>query len=61
VLVVDGNNTVEKREVRAGRRRPGAVEIVSGLEAGEQVVAEGTQKARNGDVVEIQGRIEVAP
>jgi len=61
VLVVDGDGTVEKREVRAGRRRPGAVEIVSGLAAGEVVVVEGTQKARDGDTVEIQGRVEVGP
>jgi len=61
VLVVGEDGIVEKREVRAGRRRPGAVEILSGLDGGEVVVVEGTQKARAGDAVEIQDRIEVDP
>jgi len=61
VLVVGEDGIVEKREVRAGRRRPGAVEILSGLDGGEVVVVEGTQKARAGEAVEIQDRIEVEP
>ncbi len=60
VLVVGEGNLVEKREVKAGRRRPGAVEILSGLAVGELVVVEGTQKARHGTLVEIQGRVEVS-
>lgn len=59
VLVVGDGGTVEKRRVATGRRRPGQVEIVSGLEEGELVIAEGTQKARPGDSVEIVGRIDV--
>ena len=59
VLVVsDDGGTVEKRRVVTGRRRPGQVEILSGLAEGELVVAEGTQKARPGGTVEIVGRIE---
>ncbi|HEU4333408.1 MAG TPA: efflux RND transporter periplasmic adaptor subunit [Candidatus Eisenbacteria bacterium] len=61
VLVVGTNGVVERREVRPGRRRPGQVEILSGLKAGETVVAEGTQKARAGESVEIVGRIPVKP
>jgi membrane fusion protein (multidrug efflux system) len=61
VLVVGEGGMVEKREVRAGRRRPGAVEIVTGLVEGELIIVEGTQKARPGGLVEIQGRVEVAP
>ncbi|HMB70223.1 MAG TPA: efflux RND transporter periplasmic adaptor subunit, partial [bacterium] len=56
VLVVGDGNTVEKRRVTTGRRRPGQVEIVRGLQEGELVIAEGTQKARPGDTVEIVGR-----
>jgi hypothetical protein len=37
------------------------VEILSGLREGELVIAEGTQKARPGDTVEIVGRLEMTP
>ena len=45
-VVADGK--AAQREVRIGMRRPGSVEIVSGLSEGEQVIVEGTQKVRNG-------------
>jgi membrane fusion protein (multidrug efflux system) len=60
VWVVRQGNRVEKREVRVGRRRPPWVEVVSGLAVGERVVAEGTQRARPGDTVEIVGELPVA-
>jgi len=60
VWVVGSGNAVEKREVRTGRRRPGQVEIVDGLEAGERVVAEGTQKIQPGGTVRIEGVVDVA-
>jgi membrane fusion protein (multidrug efflux system) len=44
--VADG--LVRQREVRTGLRRPGLVEIVDGLQPGERVVIEGTQKVRDG-------------
>jgi membrane fusion protein (multidrug efflux system) len=59
VLVVGDDLLVEKREVRTGRRRPGQVEVLSGLAAGEQVIAEGTQKARPGERTRIVGRISL--
>jgi len=59
VLVVTPGGEVEQREVRTGRRRPGQVEVLDGLAPGEQVIAEGTQKARAGQRVEIVGRIDV--
>jgi len=61
VLVVGDGDEVSKREVRVGRRRPGQVEIVAGVTAGEVVIVEGTQKAQSGTVVRVVGRIEVAP
>ena len=61
VLVVEDSGTVEKRQIVTGRRRPGQVEVVSGLTEGELVIAEGTQKARPGETVEIVGRIEMEP
>jgi len=53
VYVVGDNQVVEKRTVQIGRRRPGEVEIISGLSAGEVVIVDGTQKARDGQPVEI--------
>jgi membrane fusion protein (multidrug efflux system) len=53
VLVVGENRVVEKRAVQIGRRRPGDVEILSGLSAGETVIVDGTQKAREGREVTI--------
>lgn len=45
-VVADGKAI--RREVRIGGRRPGSVEIVDGLDAGEYVIVEGTQKVRDG-------------
>jgi membrane fusion protein (multidrug efflux system) len=53
VFVVGEGNIVERREVFTGRRRPGQVEILEGLAAGELVIAEGTQQARPGMPVKI--------
>lgn len=53
VLVVGQDDIVERREVRTGRRRPGEVEILDGLQEGELVITEGTQKARDGQPVRI--------
>ena len=55
VYVVGDNQLVEKRTVQIGRRRPGEVEIVSGLNEGETVIVDGTQKAREGQAVSIIG------
>jgi membrane fusion protein (multidrug efflux system) len=45
------DDKVSRREVRIGGRRPGRVEILAGLTAGERVVVEGTQKVRDGATV----------
>ena len=44
----------ERREIRIGSRRPGEVEVLEGLEAGEKVVTHGTLKVRPGQQVSIQ-------
>ena len=59
VFVVGEDGVVERREVRTGRRKPGVVEIIEGLAAGEMVISEGTQKARPGQTVTVIGRSEV--
>jgi membrane fusion protein (multidrug efflux system) len=53
VWFVDETNVAQLREVRTGRRRPGQVEILGGLAAGDRVIIEGTQKARAGQPVTI--------
>jgi membrane fusion protein (multidrug efflux system) len=48
-VVTEGK--VSRREVRIGVRRPGSVEVLAGLRAGERVIVEGTQKVRDGAIV----------
>jgi membrane fusion protein (multidrug efflux system) len=50
-VVKDG--AVSRKEVEAGRRRPGFVQIISGLDIGDQVVVEGTLRLRDGSKVRI--------
>lgn len=45
-VVADGK--AARREVRIGGRSPGNVEILAGLNAGDRVIVEGTQKVRDG-------------
>jgi membrane fusion protein (multidrug efflux system) len=51
VFVADDGRAV-RREVQIGTREPGKVEIVAGLQAGQRVVVEGTQKIRDGSVIQ---------
>ncbi|HEX9207752.1 MAG TPA: efflux RND transporter periplasmic adaptor subunit [Steroidobacteraceae bacterium] len=48
----DGKAT--KRKIQTGQRRVGSVEVTAGLEPGEMVVTEGTQKLRDGASVKVQ-------
>jgi membrane fusion protein (multidrug efflux system) len=50
-VVRDG--TVAKRKIETGQRRVGTVQVVAGLEPGELVVTEGTQKLRDGASVDV--------
>jgi len=55
VLVVDlESNTAQSREVEVGARRPGAAEILSGLEEGELVITRGTLRVVPGQAVTIE-------
>lgn len=49
--IVEGKAALTKIEL--GLRRPGEVEIVSGLEAGQQIVADGQLKLRDGTAVAV--------
>jgi membrane fusion protein, multidrug efflux system len=50
------DDTVERREVVVGRRRPGEVQVTSGLEENERIVVEGAQNLRDGVRVSEQRR-----
>ena len=52
VFVVSGG-VAEKRAVVLGRRIPGYVIIDDGLDAGDEVVTEGTHKIQNGSAVKV--------
>ncbi|HPB76667.1 MAG TPA: efflux RND transporter periplasmic adaptor subunit [Chromatiaceae bacterium] len=54
VLVVGAGDQVEERRVVIGARRPGKVEVTTGLTAGERVITHGTDKVRPGQVVRVQ-------
>ncbi len=42
-----------RKEVEIGRRHPGIVEIISGVQAGEQIVQEGALKLRDGAHIKV--------
>jgi len=54
-VVADGK--ASRREVRIGGRRPGHVEVLGGLNPGDVVVVEGTQKIRDGSPVVASERV----
>ena len=54
----NGKLTAERRVVKTGRRRGDFVQIVAGLEAGDQVATSGLLKLRNGVPVKINNRIQ---
>ncbi len=56
-VVKDGERgkTVERIRIEIGARRPGSVEVLSGLERGEEVVTEGTHRVRPGAPIRVQG------
>jgi len=55
VLIVDesAGNKARRQKVSVGARRPGEVEILDGLEAGQKVVTHGTTRVRPGQTVTI--------
>ncbi|MGD2112785.1 MAG: efflux RND transporter periplasmic adaptor subunit [Gammaproteobacteria bacterium] len=53
VYVVTPENTIEKREIRIGGRRPGLAEVIDGLAENERVVTHGHLKIRPGQAVTV--------
>ena len=52
-LVVTPENIVTKIEIVTGRRSPGKVEVISGLNAGQQVIIKGITRVRSGTSVNV--------
>ncbi|MFW6374571.1 MAG: efflux RND transporter periplasmic adaptor subunit, partial [Thermodesulfobacteriota bacterium] len=53
VWVVDAENGVVRREIATDRRRPGDVEVLSGLEIGDRVIVQGVNRVREGSSVDV--------
>ena len=53
VFIVGTDNTVEKREVTIGGRRPGRVEVLEGLTGDDRVITHGHARAAPGQAVTI--------
>ncbi len=51
-LIVDGDHKVEQRRVQTGPNRDTDVVITSGLSEGENVIVDGVQKVRPGQIVQ---------
>nr|MBV6629122.1 efflux RND transporter periplasmic adaptor subunit [Oceanococcus sp. HetDA_MAG_MS8] len=51
VYVVDEQDQAQRRKVRIGLRKPGTVEVLDGLTAGEKVVVRGAERLRPGMTV----------
>ena len=49
----DGKDTVEKKQIKIGLRLQGYVEILDGLNEGDQVVTHGNNKLTPGDVLDV--------
>jgi membrane fusion protein (multidrug efflux system) len=61
-VFVVSEGKVSRREVRIGGRRPGSVEVLAGVSAGERVIVEGTQKVRDGASVQgIERAVDAKP
>jgi len=61
VFVVDEESVARRIEVELGRRRPGQVEIVSGVVPGQRVVTQGVAQVRPGSRVRIINQEGAAP
>lgn len=55
VYKVNADDTVQQVEVTIGQRIPGWVEVLSGLQPGDEVVVEGIQKLRTGSSIKRVG------
>ena len=52
VLIVNSQNKVESRDIRIGIESPSRVEVISGLQAGDQVIVGNLGRYQSGEVVQ---------
>lgn len=55
----DGRLAAQRRQIETGAVRNGQVEVLKGLEAGEQVVVDGHNKLRNGQAVQVDNSVQL--
>jgi membrane fusion protein (multidrug efflux system) len=60
VFRVDADNKVDRVAVEIGRRRPGSVEIISGVALDTLVVTEGVIRVRSGTRVKFKNKLIAA-
>ena len=53
VYIIDDESKARKTKVVVGQRKPGYVQVLGGLDAGQVVVTEGTLKVRDGGMVDV--------
>ncbi|MDA7680387.1 efflux RND transporter periplasmic adaptor subunit, partial [bacterium] len=61
VYIVGPGNVAEMKTISIGERLPGKVEVLTGLEEGDLVIVEGTQKIGPGAPVTISGGQSAVP
>lgn len=61
VYLVDIDGVAQRREIKTGRRKPGIVEVLSGLELGQEVITQGVIKVRPGSQVVVKNRQPETP
>lgn len=61
VYVVTKEGIAKQTEIKTGRRKPGIVEVLSGLEPGQEVITQGVIKVRPGSKVIVKGRESADP
>lgn len=54
VIAVADGDVAEQRQVRIGARRPGSVEVLDGLTAGDRIITHGNDKVRSGQQVVVK-------
>lgn len=60
VFVIDDEGKARKTKVVIGQRKPGWVQIIDGIDAGQEVIVEGTLKLRDGSGVKVVSPASVA-
>lgn len=60
VLSVSQEGLVERKPINIGARKPGWVEVLSGIKEGETIIVRGISRVKDGDTVQVQ-RLDLSP